>query len=150
MNEKIKLILASTRYATISTVGEDGQPWAAPVWYVSDDRLNIYWWSPTESQHSKNISANPKVYITIFDSTIPEGEGLGLYIRGHASTVDENELDEIISLYNSSTEKFKMSHDNCSTDAPTRLYKLIPYEMWINSGLERDGFYIDTREKIDK
>lgn len=95
MNEVVRKILNSSRYATISTVDADGNPWAAPAWYVRDENMNVYWWSPIESHHSKNIEPNPNVYVTIFDSAAPEGYGLGLYIRAVASSIDDDELEQV-------------------------------------------------------
>lgn len=141
-------IFASNRYLTLSTVDKHGKPWAAPVWYVGDNEGNLYWWSPVNSQHSQNLIENPNVYITIFDSQLPEGDGLGLYIQATASELPEEELDKVIELYNSTTEKFKITRENCSGAAPTRLYKATPSAVWYNDGLERENFYVDIRKQI--
>ena len=119
MTERAKKILATIRYATISSVDENGKPWAAPVWYVFDEDHNIYWWSPTEAQHSKNIADNPDVYITVFDSTAPEGDGFGLYMRAEANEVDDSDLDLAIDLYNRSTKLFKLNRNNCTGNVLT-------------------------------
>ncbi len=145
MNRVAKEILETIRYATISTTDKNEQPWAAPVWYVFDNDLDIYWWSPIGSQHSKNIERNSQIYITVFNSAAPEGEGKGLYFRATASVIEDNKLSKAITLYNKSTSIFKLSTGNCTGDAPTRLYKAIIQESWINDGLERDGFYVDRR-----
>lgn len=146
--EKYQSILEKVRYCTVSTVDQDGKPWAAPVWYVSDENDTIYWWSPTTSQHSENIAKNSNVYLTIFDSSAPEGEGLGLYIRAEAHEVSEEDLEKAMELYNASTVQFKMSRQNCCAPAPTRMYKATPREMWMNDGLERDGFWQDVRTAV--
>lgn len=148
MIEKASTILSSIRYATISTVDDNGKAWAAPVWYVYDDKQTIYWWSPTATQHSKNIERNDDVYITIFDSTAPEGEGLGLYIRAKASIVPDEKLERVIDLYNQSTKIFKLNRENTTGDAPTRLYEALPDTIQINDGIEEDGFYQDIRRDI--
>lgn len=142
-------ILERIRYCTVSTVDEKGQPWAAPVWYAFDDMLNIYWWSPTTSQHSKNISNNNKVYITVFDSTLPEGSGIGVYMRGSAGPVEFKNLDAAMELYNASTKVFKMSTENCSGSASTRMYKATPSELWMNDESNANGFYEDVRTQIE-
>lgn len=147
-NKEIDAILSATRYITVSTVDQKGKAWAAPVWYVTDDELNFYWWSPMVSQHSVNISHNPNVYITIFDSTVKEGDGIGLYVRAVASELEEQDIPRIIALYNATTKQFKMSEGNCSGVAPTRLYKAVPREVWINRGGENEGYYEDYREAI--
>lgn len=148
MSDKVKKILEQIRYATISSVDNDGKPWAAPVWYVFDKHQNIYWWSPVESQHSKNIANNPNVYITVFDSTVSEGEGFGLYMRANASVVSDDGLDSAIDLYNQSTKVFKLDRENCTGNAPTRVYKSTIDRRWVNDGVEQDGFYIDKRVQL--
>lgn len=140
-------ILETIRYATISTIDADGKPWAAPVWYVFDNE-NIYWWSPIETQHSKNIAQNSEVYITVFDSTAPEGEGAGLYFRVNAAELSDDELNKAIELYNNSTSIFKLDKNNCTGRAPTRMYKAVIKEAWKNDGIEREGFYIDERVSL--
>jgi nitroimidazol reductase NimA-like FMN-containing flavoprotein (pyridoxamine 5'-phosphate oxidase superfamily) len=148
MSDKGKEILKQIRYATLSTVDETGAPWAAPVWYVCDDNFDIYWWSPTEAQHSKNINSNPNIYVTIFDSTLPEGEGVGLYLRAQASEISDGELDAAIERYNNSTKIFKLDKANCTANAPTRIYKALIEESWTNDGVSQDGFYIDKRVSL--
>ena len=145
---EVQSIVKRVRYATISTVDESGSPWAAPVWYVYDNQNNIYWWSPVDSQHSRNIMLNDRVYITIFDSSAPEGDGVGLYIRANASKVPDDELDSVIEIYNAATTKFKLDLSNTTGNAPTRLYKAVPITIQINDGVESDGFYKDIRKDI--
>jgi uncharacterized protein YhbP (UPF0306 family) len=147
---KVKSILDAVRYATISTVDGDGLAWAAPVWYVFDDSLNIYWWSSINSQHSINIQNSSNIYVTVFDSTLPEGEGLGVFIRADAREVGEHELQDAMALYNESTQVFKMSEKNCTNDAPTRMYVAVPSEIWMNDGDENDGYWQDFRKKVKK
>lgn len=148
MHEEIEKILDSNHYATISTVDEKGQPWAAPVWFVYDENKTLYWWSSIASQHSVNIAHNSNVYITIFDSTVKEGDGFGLYIRAEASVVTDDELESVSELYNKSTSVFKLNQSDISGDAPTRFYKAAPKVMWVNRGKEVGEFYEDYREKL--
>ncbi len=147
MNDDIRKIVRSTRYLTISTVDSEGRPWAAPVWFVVDDQLHFFWWSPSSSVHSHNISANKDVYLTLFDSSVPEGEGLGLYVRAEAAEINDHELDAVIDMYNASTMIFKLDRENCTGTAPTRLYKASPKQIWTNRGKETDEYYIDYREE---
>ena len=144
----VEKILHDNTYATISTVDTEGRPWAAPVWYVRDKDMNLYWCSPLSSQHSKNIESNADVYITIFNSVANEGDGVGLYFRALASEIEESEIDTVMSLYNESTQTFKLNKSNCSGLAPTRLYKATPSELWINRGKQNGNYYEDFREKL--
>lgn len=150
LSSEAKDIIDKVRYATISTVDGVGSPWAAPVWYVYDNQSNIYWWSPVDSRHSRNITLNGQVYITIFDSSASEGDGVGLYIRADASQVTSNELDSVIEMYNAATTKFKLDLSNTTGDAPTRLYKAVPITVQINDGVESGGFYRDIRRDLNR
>lgn len=148
MNNSINDILSAVRYATISTKDDTGKVRAAPVWYVFDEQQMLYWWSPINSRHSQNIVRDSEVYITIFNSTAPEGEGSGLYIRSKAEQVPNELLDEVITRYNSTTTKFKLSRENTTGNAPTRLYRAIPTTIQINDATETDGFYQDIRRNV--
>lgn len=140
-------ILTNVRYATLSTVDENGRAWAAPVWYAfaQTGDLVLYWWSSVNSQHSQNIARSSDVYITIFDSTVPEGEGSGLYMRARAEQVPDDELDQAIEYYNATTRQFKLSRKNTTGTAPTRLYQARPITLQVNDGIENEGFYQDIR-----
>ena len=97
-------ILQSIRYATIATVTEDGNPWNSPVAHELDDDLTIYWVSDKENQHSKNVRANGKAFVVIYDSTVPEGDGEGVYLevdvaQRNSQSVVKGKLEEVIEKY---------------------------------------------------
>lgn len=146
--DAVKQILQNVRYATVSTVDSSVLPWAAPVWYVFDDNMNIYWWSPINSVHSQNIYNHHEVFITIFDSSLPEGKGIGIYMKADASEVPAEDLEKVIRLYNTTTEIYKLEMSNCCGDAPTRVYMAIPKQLWLNDGETRNGFWVDIRKEI--
>ena len=148
MNNEIDDILSQNHYATISTVDENNKPWAAPVWYAHDDQYCFYWWSSKDSQHSRNIGRNNDIYITIFNSQLPEGEGIGLYIPATAEVVPDNELDPAIETYNQSTTQFKLNRENTTDEAPTRLYRARPTKLQINDSREIGIFYEDIRRDV--
>ena len=146
--EEIYKILKSVRYATISTVNKSALPWASPVWYVFDSNLNIYWWSPIDSVHSQNIDNQHEVFITIFDSTMPEGKGIGVYMKAKARELPTEDLERVIGMYNSSTEIYKLDMKNCSGNAPTRLYMATPNQLWLNDGVTKNSYWVDIRKEI--
>jgi hypothetical protein len=86
--------------------------------------------------------------MTIYDSTAPEGHGVGLYCRGVAHQVVDSELTEAIAIYNSKAQQFQLTSSDCMGVAPTRLYTMPITEAWTNSEDSIDGYYIDTRKKI--
>jgi general stress protein 26 len=82
--KELRELLYRLPYATIATVCPDGQPWNTPVFARGDDELNLYWVSHKQAQHSLNIARQPRIFVVIYDSMVPEGEGLGLYLAMRA------------------------------------------------------------------
>jgi uncharacterized protein YhbP (UPF0306 family) len=55
--------LQSHNTMTLATSAGD-HPWAATVFYASDD-LELYFFSSPDSRHCQNLAANPRVAVTI-------------------------------------------------------------------------------------
>lgn len=68
LEARARRIIDGNRYMTIATVGEDGRPWATPVYFSRDRYRNMYWISSPEAQHSRNIASRPDVTIVVLDS----------------------------------------------------------------------------------
>jgi nitroimidazol reductase NimA-like FMN-containing flavoprotein (pyridoxamine 5'-phosphate oxidase superfamily) len=81
-----RAIIDSCQYLTLATAGEDGRPWASPVWYAHEGHTRFVWVSKPEARHSRNLAARPQAGIVIFDSTVPMGEGQAVYVE---ATVEE-------------------------------------------------------------
>ena len=86
---RARQIIGKINYATIATASKEGRPWNSPVAQVHDKELNIYWFSDKEGQHSRNVRENDRVFIVIYDSTVPEGQGEGVYIEAKAYEVTD-------------------------------------------------------------
>ena len=69
----VREVVGRNRYLTLATT--DGtDPWAAPLEYLSDDSLNLYYFSPEAVAHSRHILDHNTVAIAIFDGIQPEYE----------------------------------------------------------------------------
>src|ERR1700693_2444165 len=136
-DNRAKEILEKIIYATIATAGKDGKPWNSPVRHVYDGDLNIYWFSDKENQHSKNVRENEDVFIVIYDSTVPEGQGAGVYIQAKARQLEDPE--EIRAARRIKKGPDKDAPDDFMGDAIRRVYKAVPQRVWINDSEEKDG-----------
>lgn len=144
-------IFGKIRYTSVATASLVGQPWNAPVFYIYDSKYNIYWFSDVEAVHSQDIHKTGHAFLTIFDSTAPEGEGKGLQIEARAMRIeDATEISEVVSIYNSFTNVFKVVAENMSGDSPTRFYKAVPQRIWTNIEGEKNGNYVDMREELEQ
>src|SRR5690348_5423268 len=90
-NKKSAEILKKIIYITLATVSKDGQPWNSPVYSAFDKDLNFYWASDKEGVHSQNVRANSKVFVVVYDSTMAEGTGEGVYMKGKAIELTDKE-----------------------------------------------------------
>jgi nitroimidazol reductase NimA-like FMN-containing flavoprotein (pyridoxamine 5'-phosphate oxidase superfamily) len=147
---KAKAILDAIKYATLATVSSDGDPWNSPVYYVVDEDYNLYWASHTESQHSQNISTNGKVFIAVYDSTVPWGTGTGVFMQARAREVTEQqEIVKACRLRQARVPEASQPLEDFMSDKPRRIYCATPQHIWINQNGEVNGNFIDVRKEAE-
>lgn len=141
-------IIKQIKYATLATVTPDGKPWNSPVAHEYDQDLNIYWFSDKDNQHSKNARANGEVFIVIYDSTVPWGEGEGLYMQ--ARVTELSDPSEISYARRIRKGPDMDSPDDFMGDAIRRVYKAVPQKVWMNDAELKEGVFIrDYRVELD-
>lgn len=121
---------------TLATSDPEGNPHAAPVYFVHDDEMRLYFFSEANSQHSRNITQNPKVAAAIY----PECEGWrdikGLQLRGELCLVESTqEWDSAWARYQ---VKFPFVRSLKAVVARNQLYVFIP--SWIRLVDNSQGF----------
>ncbi len=139
-------------YITIATAGSDGHPWNTPVYSAFDSDLNFYWFSDKNAQHSKNLRENKNVFLVIYDSTVPEGTGEGVYIKAEAENLsDKSDILTALHLLDSRVGKTKQRNaSDFSGDAVLRGYKAKTQKVWMNRDEEDEqGQYVcDIRVEV--
>lgn len=134
------IIIRTMPYMTIATVTPAGAPWNTPVYCAYDRALRFFWTSAPTSQHSRNLVTNPQAFATLYDSTVPEGTGVGVYLRGTARQIRDLRTLVIALL--------QLAHRVGATPrppamvqgaAPRRLYQFVPAEGWINGWVDAAG-----------
>jgi hypothetical protein len=147
-NKRAKEILEKIQYATIATVSAEGKPWNSPVRHEYDNDLNIYWFSDKQNQHSQNVRANENVFIVIYDSTVPEGDGEGIYIEARARELADPE-EILFARRIKKGSDYTGSSDDFLGDAVRRVYKAVPQLMWMNDAEIKDGMFVrDYRVEV--
>jgi nitroimidazol reductase NimA-like FMN-containing flavoprotein (pyridoxamine 5'-phosphate oxidase superfamily) len=150
-NQKARDILDAIKYATIATVSDDGQPWNSPVYYVYDENYTFYWASSTKSQHSQNIYANSKVFIAVYDSTIPWGAGKGVFLQAEAVEVtNASEIAKACELRKARVPDANQPPDDFMGDKPRRIYKAFLQKIWMNEDSMVNGNFVDVRIKAEE
>jgi 4-hydroxy-3-polyprenylbenzoate decarboxylase len=84
---KIPADLLGLPLVTLATVGADGAPHAASVYFAAGEDHRLYFFSSAASQHGRDLAANPAVALTL--SPVVEGwrDIYGLQMRGEAHPV---------------------------------------------------------------
>lgn len=149
LEKKAKQIIDEIIYITLATVTPEGEPWNTPVYTAFDQEYNFYWISCPESEHSRHIAHNGKVFAVIYPSNVPEGTGEGVYMQGTAKPLnDEGEITKVLEFFYGRKNKEPRPAANFLGDSPRRVYKLTTSKFWINSDEKVNGFHIDTRIEI--
>lgn len=144
---QVKIILQTIIYATVATASSDGAPWSSPVAHQLDEDLNVYWFSDKESQHSRNVRQNENVFIVIYDSTVPEGDGCGVYPQ--AKAYEANDPEEIRKARRIKKDSGMDAPDDFMGDAVRRVYKAVPTKAWMNADdIDNGKFIRDYRVEL--
>ncbi len=149
MNDKAKEIIEKVIYITLATVDKSGQPWNTPLFSAYDKDYNFYWGSSRISQHSKNIASNNKVFIVVYDSTIPAGRGEGVYIKAEASELNDPTETRKAHKYLQDRRPepyWELKHFLNRTSIS--LYKAVPEKIWMNDNQRLNDIYEDIRNEI--
>jgi nitroimidazol reductase NimA-like FMN-containing flavoprotein (pyridoxamine 5'-phosphate oxidase superfamily) len=153
LNKRAKEIIEKILYITIATASRDGTPWNSPVYSAFDEDYNFYWVSDQNGQHSKNIAENDKIFMEIYDSTVPEGTGEGVYIQAKAYKLESPKDIEYGLMY--LVERVNKRKDpkprvaEFQGDNPRRVYKAVPEKVWVNGNGDINGKYIDIRIELE-
>ncbi len=86
LKRQILSYMESHNTMTLSTCQED-IPWAATVFYASDG-LRLYFFSAPDSRHCQNLSANPRVAVTIQEDYRDWRKIKGIQLEGKVVLVD--------------------------------------------------------------
>ena len=73
---------------SLATVGADGYPHAAPVYFVADGDLQLYFFSIEGSQHARDTAASPEAAVALYPDCFGWQEIRGLQMHGRVRKVE--------------------------------------------------------------
>jgi len=142
-------VIATNRYFVLGTAHPDSHPRVSPVYFNHHEHRSFYWVSSPDSQHSRNIAAEPRVNAVVFDSSTPPPESRAVYLTGTAVEVPEPDLDLEIPRAFAQVDKGGRAFtvEELSGDGDLRLYRLdvSTAEVHARGGHPQWGLGIDTR-----
>jgi uncharacterized protein YhbP (UPF0306 family) len=142
--DAVRVFLKAHSTLALATSDGEGRPQVAPVFYWSDDALNLYWLSSPTSRHSVNLSARPKVAATIYPELWMWQAIRGLQIEGEAGLMADltDERGAILTAYR---RKFQLPPEMDALITASTLYVLRPHWVrWLDNEV-RFGFKAETR-----
>lgn len=145
---RFQQLLGRIPYVTIATVCPNGQPWNSPVVGRFDRDMNLYWISWKENQHSLNIAYDQRIFVVVYDSQVPEGQGEGLYLQMKAHELSNGELGKAREAYGTSFFSHTFKHDQFLGSCPQRIYRAVPENIWYNIDGSARGHFVDKRVAI--
>ena len=105
--QRIELSLTNHYTISIATAAKE-ESWSASVFYVSDQKFNIYFISFDESKHIQGILKNKRVSATINQDVSDWKQIKGLQLQGVAYKVPEQHRENILNAYR---QKFDSIHE---------------------------------------
>lgn len=122
--ETIAALLREQSTLALATTDEQGQPCVAPLYYIADEELSLYWLSSETSLHSENLKRAPAAAATIYRQTENWKEIRGVQLRGHVTVIsDPTRRRELIKTY---CERFQLGAIFKAAISQCSLYALRP------------------------
>ena len=133
-SELIRAFLETQSTLALATVDAEGQPYVAPLFYVADERLNLYWLSASTSRHSVNLVARKRVFATVYPSVWQWNDIVGVQIQGDAEIIPDDRIrEQIMNLY---LRKFQLPPEFDTLIAGSTLYCLRPgWIRWMDNSV---------------
>jgi nitroimidazol reductase NimA-like FMN-containing flavoprotein (pyridoxamine 5'-phosphate oxidase superfamily) len=125
LRETAARLLAKNRYVVLATADEAGAPWASPVWFAHRGVTTIVWVSSPDARHSRALAADPRIAVTVFDSSVVPGHGTAFYGRGTARMSADADLVDHLETFNAEADRQGLppwDADRVTAPARHRLY----------------------------
>ena len=140
----------ANHFFVLGTSHPDGQPRVSPVYFNHHEYRAFYWVSSPDSQHSRNLAADPRVNAVVFDSSVDPGpQTAAVYLTGAAVEVPQGDLEsEIPRAFDRSLGTARsFTVDELSGTGVLRLYRLdvTTAEVHARGGHPLWGLGVDTR-----
>ncbi len=84
---------------TLATASEQGEPWAATVFFAADKHFNLYFVSDHRTQHGRDMAARSRVAVTVNPDCDNWHAVRGLQISGTVDVVEGAERARALLLY---------------------------------------------------
>jgi uncharacterized protein YhbP (UPF0306 family) len=98
LRRSIAEFLESHNTLSLATTSAD-QPWAASVFFASDDALTLYFVTDPKTHHGQDLTRSTRVAGTVNADCESWAEIRGVQLTGHAEHVAEADRDRVLAIY---------------------------------------------------
>jgi uncharacterized protein YhbP (UPF0306 family) len=116
--------LNSQTTLALATTSPDGSCRVAPVFYLADEHLRLYWFSSASSEHSRNLERDARAAATVFVPTDQWQEIRGVQLRGRVSVINDEAVRDSIAL--TYTERYRLDDTFQAIIGRAKLYVFDP------------------------
>ena len=89
--QELRNFLSEHTTLVLSTLGENGSPAAAALFYAEDPDLNLYFISDSQSEHSSNLEHSTKVAVVIAADGQDWKELNGVQMKGNCAKLKDKD-----------------------------------------------------------
>jgi uncharacterized protein YhbP (UPF0306 family) len=104
--ETLATLLREENTLALATVDEQGEVSVAPLFYLVDERLHLFWLSSPTSLHSRNLKKAPQAAATVYRHTESWNDIRGVQMRGLVTVITDRTRRRL--LIKSYSERFKL------------------------------------------
>ena len=104
-------MLAANNTMTIATSGPEG-PWAATVFFVSDDEFNLYFVSDTRTRHGQDMAASAEVSVAVDGDCASWSDVRGLQLVGTAGLMEGEGREQALALFMNKFPEIRALNEN--------------------------------------
>jgi hypothetical protein len=143
--QRVAAFLKSQSTLSLATAAGDGAPQVAPLFYLADDQLRLYWLSSASSQHSRNLKRSPAAAVSVYSPTEQWKEIRGVQMRGAVAVVTARAARrEIVEAY---CARFHLEPAFKVAIARSRLYRFQPEWVRYLDNSKRFGYKFELTVK---
>ena len=121
--ELVSGFLKTQSTLALSTSGAAGSPCVAPLFYLPGEHLELYWFSSSRSEHSRNLKRDPAAAVAVYADAARWEDICGCQMRGAVAVVAGRPRRAIAAAY---VERFHLGTLFQAAMLRSRLYAFHP------------------------
>ena len=140
--EVIAQFLHGETTLALATVTREGSARVAPLFYLLQEGLNLYWFSSESSEHSRNLEQNRPAAVSVYRHTAEWKQIRGVQMRGTVSALPDRSVRS--SIGKAYTERFHLGKRFAAAISTSILYRFQPDWVRYIDNSRRLGYHFEV------